>query len=177
MNSLRWAFTSACATTAVAPTATRASTRKGRIMSYPLLLIVVRNPEQHRRIAIIPGLKKPPKRRSLSISNRFSLRRIGGPAGCSRPGQAIREAAAHHIKGWRKDQPEGRHSDHAEEHGGAERLAHFRARARSPDQRRDAEDKGQRGHNDRAQAQPRRLVRGLDPIMPAIFQLPREFDD
>ena len=60
--------------------------------------------------------------------------------------------AADHVESRCEDQTEHRDADHAGKHRCAERLPKLGAGARCPHQRHDAEDEGERGHQDRAQA-------------------------
>ena len=63
-------------------------------------------------------------------------------AAAARPPQ--RDPARNHIEHRREDQAEDGDADHAGEHGGAERLPQLGAGADRPDQRRHAEDEGER---------------------------------
>ena len=89
----------------------------------------------------------------------------------------MREPARDHVEHRREDQPEDGDPDHAGEHRGAERLPQLGAGADRPDQRRDAEDEGERGHQDRPQPQARRLDRRGEAIAAAILELLGEFHD
>jgi hypothetical protein len=51
-------------------------------------------------------------------------------------------------------------------------LPQFGARPHRPDQRRDAENEGKGGHQDRPQPQVRRLDRGVEPVAPGLSHIP-----
>jgi len=63
------------------------------------------------------------------------------------------------------------------EHRGPQRLPHFRARAGRDHQRHDAENEGEAGHEDGAQAQTGRLDRRVDDALAGVLDLPGELDD
>ncbi len=86
--------------------------------------------------------------------------------------------AADHIEHRREDQAEQGYADHAEEYRRAEGLPHLRPRARRDRQRQNAEDEGEGGHQDRAQADSAGGDGGLEPAHAVIdLVLTREFDD
>src|SRR5580765_910331 len=58
------------------------------------------------------------------------------------------------VKDRRQEQSKKRHTDHAGKHRDAHGLAHLGASATRDDQREYARDKGDRGHEDRADTQP-----------------------
>src|SRR5580700_9379174 len=107
----------------------------------------------------------------------ISLRRLGARPPLAAPQPKLRNPPRDHVKHRREHQAERGDADHAGEHRGAERLAQFGAGADRPDQRRDAEDEGERGHQDRPQPQPRRLDRGLPARAALVLELAGEFDD
>src|SRR5580693_3207483 len=107
----------------------------------------------------------------------ISLRRLGARPPLAAPQPELCNPPRDHVKHRREHQAERSHADHAGKHRSAERLAQFGAGADRPDQRRDAEDEGERGHQDRPQAQTRRLDRRLPAIMPAVLELLGELDD
>ena len=57
----------------------------------------------------------------------------------------------------RQEDAEQRHAEHAAEHRRPQRAPHLGPGPRGDDQRHDAQDEGERGHQDRPQPQPRRL--------------------
>src|SRR3984957_20042387 len=81
------------------------------------------------------------------------------------------------VKGRREDQPERRDTQHAAEHGRAERLPHFRPGARRDDERRDAQDESKRRHQNGAQPRSRRVDRRLRGRTPFGLVLTSEFHD
>src|SRR6202451_3016743 len=107
----------------------------------------------------------------------ISLRRLDAPLALTAPQPELRNPPRDHVKHRRKHQTECGHPDHTGEYRGAERLAQFGAGADRPDQRRDAEDEGERSHQDRAEPQPRRLDRSLPAGTALVFELAGEFDD
>src|SRR3984957_2167615 len=93
------------------------------------------------------------------------------------PRAELRDPAGDDVEDRGEDQPEGGDADHAEEHRGAKRLAQLGAGADRPDQRTDTENEGERGHQDRPQAQPRGFDRRIPAAAPLILELARELDD
>ena len=82
------------------------------------------------------------------------------------------------VERRREQQPEQRDAKHPREDGGAQRLARFRAGAGGDDQRHDAENEGERRHQNRPQPLACGVGRRLESIEPElIFSLLREFDD
>src|SRR3546814_3393817 len=86
------------------------------------------------------------------------------------------------ISDWRSDvcssDLENRHTEHPEGHRGSERPAHLLPRPRCDGERDDAEDEGEAGHQDRAQARARSMDGGFDGRHLLLFlALFREFDD
>src|SRR4029077_17588218 len=63
-----------------------------------------------------------------------------------------RKLPHHGVESRGEQEAEQRHAEHPEEHGGAERLAHFSASAGRDCERNHAQDERQRGHQDRPQA-------------------------
>src|SRR5690606_26184631 len=66
---------------------------------------------------------------------------------------------------------------HAGEHGDAHGVTHFGTRTSGQYQRHDAGDKGDRGHDDRAQPQAAGFQRGADGVAPLQFEFTGELDD
>src|SRR6185312_7718462 len=87
------------------------------------------------------------------------------------------DPARDHIKDRRRHQAERGDADHAEEHRRAERLAQFGTGADGPDQGRHAQNKGERGHQDRPQPKPRRLDGRIPAVAALVLELAGEFDD
>ena len=99
---------------------------------------------------------------------------LGPPQASS---QMYRNPAGDYVEHRREDQTESGHADHAGEHRSTKRLAQFGARSHCPDQRRNAENKGKRGHQDRPQSQVCRFNCGIERIAAAVFELFGEFDN
>src|ERR1700734_1468741 len=93
------------------------------------------------------------------------------------PRAELRDPAGDDVEDRGEDQPEGGDADHAEEHCGTERLAQLGAGADRPDQRADAENESEPGHQDRPQAEPRGFDRRIPAAAPLILELARELDD
>src|ERR1700726_4704118 len=74
-----------------------------------------------------------------------SLRRLGADLPPATPHAQLRDPPRDDVEHRREHQAERGHADHAGEHRGAERLAHFGAGADRLDQRRDAENEGEPG--------------------------------
>ena len=81
-----------------------------------------------------------------------------------RLGQLLGHPAHGHVEHRREHEAEQRHADHAEQHGGAQRLAHLVSRPLGEGQRDHAEDEGEGGHQDGPQPRARRLLRGLPAV-------------
>src|SRR6185503_6621279 len=77
-----------------------------------------------------------------------------------RPLAPLAHALDEHVEDRDEEEVEQRREDHPARDRGAERVAAVLARAGGEHQRQDAEDEGERGHEDRAQADARRLDRG-----------------
>ena len=93
-------------------------------------------------------------------------------------GAALFEPHDDDVEHRRKEETEAGHAEHAEEDGGAERLAHFGTGAAAENQRKNAENEGEGGHQDRAQAEAAGFDRGGEAIFPiAILNLFGELDD
>jgi hypothetical protein len=78
------------------------------------------------------------------------------------------QRAQQHIENRRQEQAEEGHAEHAEEDGDAHRVAHFRAGAGRGDERDDAHDEGDRGHQDRPQAQRLASIAAWSGVAPWI---------
>src|ERR1700726_368721 len=106
------------------------------------------------------------------------LGRVGGQLPLFPTARAeLGDPAGDDIEDRRENQSEGGHPDHAEEHRRAQRLPQLRTGADRPDQRRDAENERERGHQDRAEPQPGRLDCGGPAALALILELPGELDD
>ena len=82
------------------------------------------------------------------------------------------------VEDRREDQAEDGDAEHAEDHRGAQRLAHLRARPDRDGQRDHAEDEGEAGHQDRPQARAGGLDGGLEPVHALLLlRLLGELDD
>src|SRR3984893_17815336 len=88
-------------------------------------------------IWISVSLPRSFKGASRGIDPPFLRRRIAG------------KLPHHGVEGRGEQEAEQRHAEHSEEHGGAERLAHFSASAGRDRERNHAQDESQRGHQDR----------------------------
>jgi len=92
-------------------------------------------------------------RRSSAPFEVAGVRRARGGGHLRRPGrrlgQPLGDGAAYDIEDRREQQSKSGHPDHTEEHRHPQRLAHLRSGAGGERQRHDAEDKGERGHQDR----------------------------
>ncbi len=98
--------------------------------------------------------------------------------GCGSLRVALFEPHDHDIEHGREEETEAGNSEHAEEDGGAESLAHFGAGAAADDQRKHAENKGKGSHQDRAQSEAAGFDRGRETIFPvAVLNLFGELDD
>ena len=83
---------------------------------------------------------------------------IARPANSRRLAQSLDDVEEHR----RQEDAEQRHAQHAAEHRRAQRAAHLRPGPGGEHQRHHAEDEGERGHQDRPQPQPGRLLRRLE---------------
>ena len=81
------------------------------------------------------------------------------------------------VKERDEEDPRRRGQEHATENGRAERLAAGGARSRGDHQRDDAKDERDRRHQDRAEAEPRRLDRRLHDRLALLLKLLGELDD
>jgi hypothetical protein len=77
----------------------------------------------------------------------------------------------------KKQQPEQGHAQHAEEHRGAERLAHLCTGAGCEHQRHGAQDEGEGCHQDRAQPRARGLHGGVPAVGALLLGLLGELGD
>ncbi len=101
----------------------------------------------------------------------------GGSFGFAAALESVLQAAHHNIESGRENQPENGDAQHAEQHGGAERLPEFSAGADRDHKRQHTEDEGERSHQDRAQTKLGRFRRGLIAIPALVFELLGEFHD
>ena len=81
------------------------------------------------------------------------------------------------VEHRREEDAEERHAEHAAEDRRAQRPAHLGAGPLGEHQRHDAEDEGERGHQDRPQPQPARLQRRFAPRHARLLALLGELDD
>src|SRR5262249_18219783 len=83
-----------------------------------------------------------------------------------------------YVESRRKQKAESGDSDHSEEHSGAQRLAHLRARAAGHCEREHTENEGKGGHQDWAETDAGGGRRGLLRLVAVvILPLPRELHD
>ena len=84
----------------------------------------------------------------------------------------------HHVEHGREQQSENRHADHAGEDRDAHRLTHLGTRTLGSDQRENARDESDGGHQDRTQTQTARLNGRVErrEVFLVLFVL-RELDD
>jgi len=87
------------------------------------------------------------------------------------------EPPANDVEGRREDQSERRNTDHAREDRGAERQPELGSSAGRPNQWHDTENEGERGHQDRPQAQPRGFHGGGPALTAPVLELLGELDD
>src|SRR5450432_1724006 len=78
---------------------------------------------------------------------------------------------------WDEENPDGGREQHSEEHAGTDRVPALRTGAARDQQRYDAENEGEGGHENRAQSLARRLDGGLANREPLRTKLVREFHD
>ena len=82
------------------------------------------------------------------------------------------------VEHGRKKKTKAGYSEHSEEDGGAERLAHFSAGAFAENQRKDTENEGEGSHQDRTQSEAAGFDGSGEAILAvAILDLFRELDD
>src|SRR3954469_16619465 len=91
-----------------------------------------------------------------------------GGGGAAPPAEGA-EPAGDDVKDRREQEAEQGHAEHAGEHGRPERAAHLRARAGRDHQRHHAEDEGEGRHQDRPQAGPGGVDRGLLPGLALVL--------
>src|SRR6202048_2379627 len=87
------------------------------------------------------------------------------------------ELANHGIEGGREQKPERGHAEHAGEHRGAERLPHLGACACCDDERGNAENDRERGHQDWTEPRARGREGGFGWGGTFLLGLSREFHD
>ena len=89
----------------------------------------------------------------------------------------LSELAHRGVERGREQKAEAGHAEHAGEYRGAQRLPHLGARAGRDDQRSDAEDEGQRCHQNRPQPRARGADGGLRRGSAVVLGLPGELHD
>src|ERR1700758_3371570 len=88
------------------------------------------------------------------------------------------EPADEGVEGWREQQTEGGDAEHPEEYGGSEGLPHLRACPGRHNQREDAEDESEGGHQDGAEPGPGSGCRSLLAFITIlVLPLPCELHD
>src|SRR4051794_15918274 len=110
------------------------------------------------------------------------MRRVGGWAGVTGGGvtgadEGFGDPADADEEDWGEEEAEESYADHAEEDGGAQGAAHFRACAFGDDQREHAEDEGEAGHQDGAEAEARGFDGGGDAVLALLLLLLGELYD
>src|SRR5215218_6752815 len=81
------------------------------------------------------------------------------------------------VEDRRQEDAEDRQPDHAGEYGDTHGVTHFGAGTRRGDQRENARDEGDRGHEDRAEPETRRLEGGFNDALAFFPQLDGELHD
>src|SRR3989475_1901393 len=108
--------------------------------------------------------------------SRRDLRRGRGLGSASQQAP-LAQRADHREEQRDEEDPHGGRDEHPEEHARADRVAARRSGAARREERRDAENERERGHQDRPQPLAARLERRLPDGAPLGTQLVRELDD
>src|SRR3954469_6060648 len=109
----------------------------------------------------------------------FGLAGLMGPAdgGVIGGGASLAQPFDDDVEDGNESEAEQRRRQHAAEHGGADRLAAGRAGAGGDQQRNDAEDEGEGGHEDRPQPEACRFHGGVENSGSFAAATLGEFDD
>src|SRR6267378_723278 len=119
---------------------------------------------------------RPSARSHLNAPGSFGRFRQRHRAGFHLPTKGS-EPPANDVEGRREDQSERRNTDHAGEDRGAKRLPELDSSAGRPNQWRDTENEGERGHQDWPQPQPRGFHSRGPAVTAPVLELLGELDD
>ena len=93
------------------------------------------------------------------------------------PGDSLLQCLQDHVEDRGQEQAEEGNAEHPAEDCDTHGAAHLGTRALGKDQREDAHDEGEGGHQDWPKTKPRSLDRGVQGFPAAGFQLSGELDD